>query len=374
MKIAINTSCAVAGGAITHLRHLLPEIFRLVEPGEVVLIGDRATRGRLGLLDRTEWEETPSIRSGLAGRLWFENVELPRKLREIGADVLFHPGNFAVFRSPIPQVILIHNLAPFLPEVIAGESWRQRLRLGILRWLTRVSLEQARATIFISQWGRSQVVAERDLDPDRMPIIPFGSEHGVSRPDSRLLDRWGLEHDGFLLTVSHLYRYKKLEKLIQAYADLGETMKDLPLIVVGEPYDEEYARRMEALAAKSEGRVVFTGGLDSEALGALMASCRIFVFTSEAENLPITLLEAMAAGCPILTNRACSMPEVCEDAAEYAEPPTAERYRSALAALLSDGVRRDRLRERARRRALHFSWPESAARTAAVLRKVGAVQ
>lgn len=369
MKIAVNTSCAVAGGAVTHLRHLLPELLPLIHDDELVLIGDGAMRARVDPDGCASWEQVAPIASGLRARLAFENLELPRLLRAMKADVLFHPGNFSVFRSPIPQVNLLHNLAPFLPEVIAGESAQQKIRLSLLRGLTLRSLKIACRVIFISQWGRSLVLRTEDADERRFPVVPFGADHGRPRQDTRVLERYELRPDSFVLTVSHLYRYKKLEKLVEAYVRMGDQVRDLPLVIVGEPYDAQYTKWVAELGKASRGRILFTGGLPTEELVALMTACRVFVFTSEAENLPITLLEAMAADCAILTNRACSIPEVCSDAAVYADPATAERYAEKLSELLVDDALRSMLRRRASQRASEFTWKEAAARTLAILRE-----
>jgi glycosyltransferase involved in cell wall biosynthesis len=368
MKIAINTSCAVAGGAITHLRRLLPELVSRLGSDDIVVIGDAQTREKIQPPSGLEWLETDPIRGGLLGRLWFENITLRGILESLGADVLFHPANFAAFRSPIPQVILIHNLAPFLPAVTSGESFGQKIRLGILHALTLKSLSVAARTIFISGWGRTQVIPDAAADDARMPVIAFGSEHGAKSSDPSVLSRFGLEKDQFILTVSHLYRYKKIEKLIDSVPLLRGRGIDLPIVIVGEPYDEEYSARMRARAEESGGRILFTGGLPAPALAALMLECRQFVFTSEAENLPITLLEAMACGCAIVTNRACSMPEVCADAVLYADPACAQTYADAIETLESDSEARSSLRRAAIERASDFSWPKNGVETLAVLR------
>ena len=373
MKIAINTSCIVAGGAITHLRHLLPSLIRLADGDSFVAIGDSETLERIRLPDGIERIVVPPHRFGLAGRLWFENVSLPSILIEEGVDVLFHPGNFGVFRSPVPQVTLVHNLAPFLPDVVSDESRLQRLRLAILRSLTSRSVRSADRTIFISRWGRTRVLSEHQIDESRHPIVYFGAEHGAATSDPGILEQWGLKPGKYVLTVSHLYRYKKLENLIDAYIRAGEAIMGMPLVVVGNPYDRDYAKRMEERAKPSREKILFTGGLDARSLGSLMADCKIFVFTSEAENLPITLLEAMASGCAIVTNRACSMPEVCADAVVYAEPATPATYEKAILRLAEDDVERDRFKDAASKRASEFTWDESARRTLSVLRHVGDV-
>jgi glycosyltransferase involved in cell wall biosynthesis len=338
---------------------------------EILAIGDAATRELLSPPPFVSWIETPPLRRGLARRLARENFDLPRRLRDLRADVLFHPGNFRVFRSGISQVILIHNLAPFMPALIEDESLFQRMRLPVLRGLTQSSLDRVSSVIFISEWGRRLVLRDRALDERRMSVIPFGSEHAVVESSPDACDRWSLKPDGYVLTASHLHRYKKLEKLIDAWVELGDRVSAWPLLVVGAPFDRQYSKRMEERAKSAKSRVIFTGHLDGGTLASLMASCRAFVFTSEAENLPITLLEAMAAGCPIVTNCHCSMPETCGDAVLYADPPSAATYRQELGRVLWDDGLRTEMRHRALQRAARFRWSDTARSTLEVLRDVG---
>ncbi len=370
MRIALNTTCAVAGGAVTYLRHLLPAMTPYLGSDELTLIGDAATRRLLAPPADVRWDETPALRGGLARRLLRENFDLARRLRSLRADVLFHPGNFRVFRAGVPQVILIHSLAPFLPEVIREEALAQQIRLPALRQLTRSSLSRVAGAIFISEWGRRLVLGESPVDERRMPVIPFGAEHAAAASDPAAYARWSLEPGRYVLTVSHLYRYKKLEKLIDAWVALGERVSGWPLVVAGEPFDRDYGERMEKRSRSAASRVVFTGRVDADTLASLMAGCRAFVFTSEAENLPITLLEAMAAGCAIVTNRHCSMPETCRDAVLYAYPASAETYRQQLERLLWDDELRSEMRDRATRRAAEFRWSDAARRTLEFLREV----
>jgi glycosyltransferase involved in cell wall biosynthesis len=368
LRIGINTTCAVAGGAITHLRNLLPPMLEQAGQDRIVVIGDASMRDRLQPPSGIEWVEITKASGGLAGRIFRENFEIPRLVRQHEIDVLFHPGNFAVFRSPVPQVILIHNLAPYLKEVAEGESPYQRLRLVLLRLLTRSSLPRVSRTIFISKWGRELVLEGKATDEVQTPVIPFGAEHGGVERDSTVLKHWNLEPDRYVLTVSHLYLYKRIEKLIRAWVELGERVAEWPLLIVGEPFDANYARSLEALARESIAPVIFTGSLDAQALVPLMQQTRAFIFTSEAENLPITLLEAMSAGCPIITNRYCSMPETCLDAALYADPATAENYQSHLETILWDDSLRAAMRAKSQNRAQAFRWEKTAQLTLEVMR------
>ena len=373
MKIGINTSCVVSGGAVTHLRSVIPLMLTMLEPGdEIVFFGSTESRRQIQPPEGTRWIENDRVGSGLVSRIWWENVQLPKLLKRNEIDVLFHSGNFAAFRAGIPQVIVIHNLAPYLANVIEGESIGQRLRLWLLRTLTKWSLPRVSATIFLSKWGRELVLGGAPEDDRWMPIIPFGCEHGAEAVSTGILDEIGIEADEYVLTVSHLYRYKRLDYLIDAYVKLGQRVANLPLVVVGAPYDRGYAERMRERAKACQAPVHFTGILGKDEVAELMQKCRLFVFSSEAENLPITLLEAMSAECAIVTNRTCSMPETCEDAVRYVNPTSVDGYVRELEDALWDETIRKDLASRALARSRDFRWANTARQTIDFLRSVHA--
>jgi glycosyltransferase involved in cell wall biosynthesis len=74
----------------------------------------------------------------------------------------------------------------------------------------------------------------------------------------------------------------------------------------------------------------------------------------------MTLVEAMAAGAPVIAARAPGVVEVCGDAARYADPRDPGSFAAAMAEIAADGALRRELAERGRRRAAGFSWTESA--------------
>lgn len=371
MKIGINTSCVVSGGAVTHLRSVVPRMLPLLRPDEeIVFFGSRESRKQIMPPEEITWVENGRVGAGLVSRMRWENFELPRRLQDHAVDVLFHSGNFAAFRAGVAQVIVIHNLAPYLESVLEGESIVQRARLSLLRKLTRLSLPRVDGTIFLSTWGRGVVLGGEPDDDTRMPIIPFGCEHGAEPVETEILPELGLSSGNFALTVSHLYRYKKLDHLIDAYVELGDRVADLPLVVVGAPFDRGYADRMQQRALAAKAPIYFTGLLGKDEVAELMQKCRVFLFSSEAENLPITLLEAMSAGCPIITNRSCSMPETCDDAVLYVDETSSAGYSRLLEECLVDQALLDDYSRRAKSRAESFRWDRTASMTLDFLREI----
>ena len=89
----------------------------------------------------------------------------------------------------------------------------------------------------------------------------------------------------------------------------------------------------------------------------------VFVFASSCENMPNTLVEAMAAGLPIASSNRGPMPEVLEDAGLYFDPEDSASISACLETLLSDRDLRNRLAHDAENLAKRYSWTVCAQKT-----------
>jgi alpha-1,3-rhamnosyl/mannosyltransferase len=103
-------------------------------------------------------------------------------------------------------------------------------------------------------------------------------------------------------------------------------------------------------------------------LPALYAGAGGFVFPSLWEGFGLPVLEAMAAGVPVVASRRGALPEIAGEAALLVEPGV-EPLADALGQLLGDPGLRCRLGEAGARRAQAFSWERTARETLAVYRR-----
>ncbi len=134
--------------------------------------------------------------------------------------------------------------------------------------------------------------------------IPNGAE--VRRVTSaELLAEFGLEPKGYLLNVGRIVAHKGLHDLISAYALLSRRMekKTLPkLVIVGAPsFTDAYFRDLKRQAAGYPD-IRFLGFQKGEKLTQLFAHAKLYVHPSEAEGLPLVVLEAMSYGLPVLVS------------------------------------------------------------------------
>jgi glycosyltransferase involved in cell wall biosynthesis len=114
-----------------------------------------------------------------------------------------------------------------------------------------------------------------------------------------------------------------------------------------------------ASAGHSE-HVRLAGFVPEHDLAGLYAGCSLFCYPSLYEGFGLPVLEAMAAGAPVVTSEVSSLPEVGDDAVAYVDPRDDRSISDTLERLLSSPAERDALAERGRARAATFSWRNTA--------------
>lgn len=209
-------------------------------------------------------------------------------------------------------------------------------------------LRRARAVIAVSEFVRDDL-ARRGVP--RAHSIPNG------------VDPFPLPRKpaGHILFIGRLVATKGLPLLLHAMTSTPSP----PLVVVG---DGPERARLEALASRLgiTARVTFAGWVPEEEKQRLLAGAEFLVHPALFESFGIAVLEALAAGCPVLATRIGGIPEVVGDAGLLVEPSV-----GAIAAGLrrmSDGDACKALAAKAKERAALFGWDRIAAETERVFK------
>jgi len=126
--------------------------------------------------------------------------------------------------------------------------------------------------------------------------IPNGVNQDKYAP-VKLIKKWGLEKNEYILVVSRLVAHKGIQYLIKAYQQIETNKK---LVIVGPSfYTEKYEKELKELA-NNNPNIMFLGGQHGKTLQELFSNAYLFVHPSEQEGLPITVLEAASFGRPLL--------------------------------------------------------------------------
>lgn len=176
----------------------------------------------------------------------------------------------------------------------------------------------------------------------------------------------------FILFVSSLWPYKNAETLIDAFAIFVKRHPEYMLAIVGYAREESYLRKLAERTQKHgvAESVVFTGGLSHEKLARLYQTASVFVYPSLYETFGLTILEAMACGCPVITSNVSAMPEIADDAAIFFDPRRSDELCDKIEKVVTDKTLHHELISKGLRRAAEFTWEKTAQRTLDVLESV----
>lgn len=220
--------------------------------------------------------------------------------------------------------------------------------------------ERSDLIIAVSHFTARQVEQYLKVDPSRIRVIPHGARLPVS--DSRIVER-----EPMILFVGAIQKRKNVVRLVEAFESVPQEWK---LVLAGAAGfgAEEALERIEHSSRKSDIQVL--GYVRDDVLEDLYARASIFAFPSLDEGFGMPLLEAMAAGTPVLTSNRSALPEVAGDAAVLVDPMDAEAVAEGLTRLAEDEGLRAELERKGRERAKVFTWERAVQETWAVYGRI----
>jgi len=311
-----------------------------------------------------EFRESPSIDlalyPGAGPRVVGPQVLMPLRMRAGGARLVHGPANsLPLLGAGLPGVVTIHDLAIYdHPEWFPAGQW----------FATRVvvpqSVRRARAVICPSTATMRAVVRHFQVEPDRCRVIPHGVETEFSLPVStavraELMARYALP-ERYLLQVGTVQPRKNYVASLRALARIPAAQR-IPLIVVG-GFGWKYDAVVDAVRELDLDRWVrFVGYAGIAELPGLYQMAQAVLFPSLDEGFGLPVLEAFAAGTPVLASTAGAIPEVAGDAALLCPPDDDQALAANLLRLLTDGALRERQVAAGRARAALYTWSASAA-------------
>jgi glycosyltransferase involved in cell wall biosynthesis len=328
--------------------------------GPIAIDARAAARPELGGVERWARElaaRLPALRPGgyavlrppprlvhRAGHAW-EQFVLPARAARLRAPLLLCPANLAPAVSR-RTVLVLHDAA-----ALRHPAWYSPAYAAWQRRLLPVLARRARRIVTVSEFSRRELVDLLGADPARIAVIPGGVDARFA-PDAdpepaRRAHR--LVRPYVLCVASHTAR-KNLAALVPAARALAADGVDL--VVAG-------GHRPQFAAERGLDALRLLGHVPDALLPGLYAGAEAFALPSHYEGFGLPVLEAMAAGTPVVAADVAALPETCGGAARLT-PPDGDALRDALQALLADDAERARLRAAGLDRAAAFSWNATA--------------
>jgi len=301
------------------------------------------------------------IRSGSGGTVW-EQLVLPRMVRQANANVLFAPAYTAPLASPVPVVLTVHDVSFCAhPEWF---SWREGLRRRVF---TKRSAHRAARVLTVSQFSRDEIVRHLVVERAHVHVVYSGPSEIATASPAALRSS-----EPLILYVGSVLARRHVPELVEGFARLARRRPDVHLAIVGDargvpPVDVGARVRAEGM----EHRVTVRGYVTDAELAELYGRASAFAFLSSYEGFGLTPLDAIAAGIPAVVLDTPVAREIYGEAAHRVPAPKPALVEAALEQVLFDPIERARLAEAGREIASRYTWRASGADTLAALVRAG---
>jgi glycosyltransferase involved in cell wall biosynthesis len=326
-----------------------------------------------GAMLKSPFPQGPPSRSRRASRwrrAFVKYLVYPSKVRTLrgvqAVHLLDHSyAHLLKFLPPgVRSAVTVHDLVPLMdPRGLSPSQVR--------RWTAAVrNLIRADLIIAISKPVADELIRRLQIPPTRIRLINMGVDverFATPRNDPCLFGRFGLPSDRkIILSVGSVQPRKNLESLPELLGGLHDRFRqgDWALVRCGERMAPPLAAKLKHVLGP--GGFHELGPLYGDELIGLFQRASVYLIASILEGFNLTIMEAMAAGVPVLANKIPSNQEVGAGAVAYYEHPDYETARRELTRLLDDEPYAAAFRFKGRERVRALSWENHWQRVQAV--------
>jgi glycosyltransferase involved in cell wall biosynthesis len=270
-------------------------------------------------------------------------------------DVVHYPTHM---ESPLSlkffqTVLTFHDLVPLVHPETSTEDIVRKFNRCVER------LRYVDELITDSEFSKREMVDKMGIEPGRVTVCYPGVDQAffISEAKEDVVQKYS-EGSPYILFVGTLEPRKNVEAIVEALA--GIERPELKLLLVGKEGWGIERIRTKVRDMGLNQRVVFLGYVPEEDLPFLYQGADVFVYPSFYEGFGIPILEAMAAGTPVVTSNVSSLPEVAGDAALYISPDNVREILEAIKGVLGNRQVRKELRVKGIKKAREFTWDKCA--------------
>jgi len=270
-----------------------------------------------------------------------------------GVDIFFMPNlNFCSFSKKCRTILTVHDLSFSYPGFYSkkGYWWHRFIK-------PQQTLKRADKIIAVSESTKNDLQNIFNISSDNITVIYSGVEtERFQKIDQAKLEdikrQYHLEKP-FYLYLGNVEKRKNIEGLIKAWQLLRKRQQtNYQLVIAG--------RMMQKNLQEKYPQVNFTGYVMDEDKPYLYHLAKAFVYPSFYEGFGLPVLEAMAAGCPVITSFSTALPEIASDSVLLVDPYNIEEISCAMHQLITDKELSQNLINKAKSLVLQYTWKKTA--------------
>lgn len=279
-------------------------------------------------------------------------------------DVVWGPNFVVPPARRAATLVTVHDLTVFhFPDMVTADVAQYPA-------LLRRAIRRGAHIHVVSHFVGGEVVEILGVPAERVHVVPNGVEPSAVAGGDPAAGRTLARGDRYVLSLATLEPRKDLVGLVRAFDAVAADDQELRLVLAGADGWGAATVDDAVAAARHHDRIVRLGYVDDAARRDLLAGALLLAYPSRYEGFGLPVLEAMAAGVPVVATAVGAVPEVAGDAALLVPAEDHDALATGLATLAGDADARAELVRRGRRHVGAFSWSRTAAGLLAVTQQI----
>lgn len=307
-----------------------------------------------------------------------EQVIYPIIHKKYKLDVFFHPQNHGLYSKQSGYVVTMHDILPLTqPEFakILGLESAEKKKLSNERIM---SIQNADCIITVSEFSKKEIINNIKVDPNKVKVIYEGVDKNKfyrKKLKSITAKKYNLPKK-YILTIGAYSDHKNLYFLVDAFKKSNVFLAGYELVLAGPSNNEVFKSNKENLinyidSLGMNDYIKTLGTIDDNDLAEVYSGAEIFTICSKYEGFGFPPLEAMACGTPVLASYSTAIPEICGEAALYANPNSVEDYANKINLLIKNKKLQNELTKKGFINIEKYNWNDCAEKTIEILELIG---
>lgn len=363
MKVFVDASRNRSGGAVEYLVGVFGSQDTNEFDGTIFLYAPLSVLEKLHvdpkkIVKKTSW----MIEGNLILQVLWQAFVVPYILLRQNFDILFSTdaSTLSFFKN---HVVMSQDMLSYEPGIMdLYKIGFRKFRIWLIYHIQNGAFRRAKGVIFLTEYARS-TISEHCGELNNSTVIP----HGVKKTTKVAVNRCLLKKESNieLIYVSNAAPYKNQWNVIEAVGILRREGFNVNLRLIGGGIGSAQILTEESISRNDpDGKFITQYGyLQRNEVESLVRNSDVYIFASSCENLPITLLEGMAVGLPVVSSSRGPMPEVLKNGGLYFDPAFPSEIANALKETIIDDNGRLFRRERSISISENFTWQRTAADT-----------
>lgn len=362
MNIAVDARCFindVHGDRADFLYSIFSEITTLHKEHTFIFIFDKPYKSSSTFSENViPIVKAPAANSPARWYIWY-NIKIPLLLKKYKADVFVCTDGFCSLTTKVPQCLVLNDL-----DFSKFPLFIEKNRVLFSKKFTKRFVKRASMVITGSQFLKTEIINRYKSAPGKIAVIYPGSYEipaVFSIEERESIKEKYAEGNEYYVYAGPIDPGKNLMNLLKAFSALKKRQKSSMRLVVVSRQAQQYEELIASLQLfRFKDDVTLLTSQPAIEVTRIIASSYAMIYVPFVEDTFSVLFTAMNAEVPIVASSTGSMPELCEEAALYAQPESFKEIAVKMMDLFKDENLRKKLIEKGKEQVKKFNLEKAA--------------